>query len=48
MVTSDWEPKVPVLIVDYNQPVARNIGLSRQDIGLADERDRRHPDGNIL
>ena len=35
MVTSDWEPKVPVLIVDYNQPVARNIGLSRQDIGLS-------------
>lgn len=35
MVTSDWEPKIPVLMVDYNQPVARNIGLSRQDVGLS-------------
>ena len=45
MVTSDWEPKVPVLIVDYNQPVARNIGLSRQDIGLSL---MSATDGNIL
>lgn len=35
MPTTDWEPKVPVLMVDYNQPVARNIGLSRQDVGLS-------------
>lgn len=35
MVTSDWEPRTPVLMVDYNQPVARSIGLSRQDIGLS-------------
>ncbi|WP_019537725.1 efflux RND transporter permease subunit [Proteiniphilum acetatigenes] len=35
MPTTDWEPKVPVLMIDYNQPVARNIGLSRQDVGLS-------------
>ncbi|WP_352421685.1 efflux RND transporter permease subunit [Proteiniphilum sp.] len=35
MPTTDWEPKVPVLMVDYNQPVARNIGLTRQDVGLS-------------
>lgn len=35
MPTTDWEPKVPVLMVDYNQPVARAIGLSRQDVGLS-------------
>ncbi|MDR1611067.1 MAG: efflux RND transporter permease subunit [Candidatus Symbiothrix sp.] len=35
LINSDWEPKTPVLSVDYNQPVARNIGLSRQDVGLS-------------
>ncbi|MDR2010867.1 MAG: efflux RND transporter permease subunit [Bacteroidales bacterium] len=35
MPTTDWEPKVPALMIDYNQPIARNIGLSRQDIGLS-------------
>jgi len=35
MPTTDWEPKTPVLTVDYHQPVARAIGLSRQDVGLS-------------
>jgi multidrug efflux pump subunit AcrB len=35
MVTSDWEPKTPLLMIDYNQPVARNAGLSRQDVALS-------------
>lgn len=35
MPTTDWEPKVPVLMIDYNQPIARNIGLSRQDVGIS-------------
>lgn len=35
MPTTDWEPKVPVLTVDYNQPIARNLGLTRQDIGIS-------------
>lgn len=32
---TDWEPKTPVLMADYNQPIARNVGLSRQDVGLS-------------
>ena len=35
MTRSDWEPQTPVLVVDYNQPIARNVGLSRQDVGLS-------------
>lgn len=35
LVTSDWEPKTAVLEVDYNQPAARNAGLSRTDVGLS-------------
>ncbi|MGM9713368.1 MAG: efflux RND transporter permease subunit [Prevotella sp.] len=33
--TSDWEPRVPVLTVDYNQAAARTSGLSRGDIALS-------------
>ena len=33
--TSDWEPKVPVLSVDYSQPLARRSGLSRSDVSLS-------------
>ncbi|MDL2213626.1 efflux RND transporter permease subunit [Bacteroides sp. OttesenSCG-928-D19] len=35
LVNTDWEPRTPVLMVDYNQPIARGIGLSRQDVGLS-------------
>ncbi|MDH6356163.1 efflux RND transporter permease subunit [Parabacteroides sp. PF5-9] len=35
LVRNDWEPESPVLMIDYNQPVARNIGLSRSDVGLS-------------
>ncbi|MDR0505582.1 MAG: efflux RND transporter permease subunit [Dysgonamonadaceae bacterium] len=35
LINSDWEPKMPTLSVDYNQPAARNIGLSRQDVGIS-------------
>lgn len=35
LTRSDWEPQSPVLMVDYNQPIARNVGLSRQDVGLS-------------
>jgi multidrug efflux pump subunit AcrB len=35
LVCSNWEPKTPVLMVDYNQPVARNLGISRQDAALS-------------
>ena len=33
--TSDWEPQVPVLTVDYNQQAARSSGLSRGDVALS-------------
>lgn len=35
MINSDWEDKTPTLMVDYKQPVARDVGLSRQDVGLS-------------
>ncbi|MFR9503463.1 MAG: efflux RND transporter permease subunit [Rikenellaceae bacterium] len=35
LITSDWERKVPMLEVDYTQPVARLLGLSRQDVGVS-------------
>ncbi|MCM1109017.1 MAG: efflux RND transporter permease subunit [Clostridium sp.] len=35
LVTSDWDPQVPVLTVDYDQSVARSIGLSRTDVSLS-------------
>lgn len=35
LITSDWERKAPMLEVDYSQPIARRIGLSRQDVGLS-------------
>ncbi len=35
LITSDWERKVPMLEVDYTQPTARMLGLSRQDVGIS-------------
>ncbi|MDD2328573.1 MAG: efflux RND transporter permease subunit [bacterium] len=35
LTQSNWEPKTPVLMVDYSQPVARNVGLNRQDVALS-------------
>ena len=35
LTTSNWEPKSPVLMVDYNQPIARNVGLTRQDVAMS-------------
>lgn len=35
LVRNDWEPMMPVLTVDYYQPVARTAGLSRSDIGIS-------------
>ena len=33
--TSDWEPQVPVLTVNYDQPSARTTGLSRSDVATS-------------
>ena len=35
LVTNNWEPEAPVLMVDYYQPLARQAGLSRTDVGLS-------------
>lgn len=35
LVTNDWEPMTPTLMVDYYQPIARSVGLSRSDVGLS-------------
>jgi multidrug efflux pump subunit AcrB len=35
LTCSNWEAKTPVLMVDYDQPIARNVGISRQDVGLS-------------
>jgi multidrug efflux pump subunit AcrB len=35
LVTNDWEPKVPILKVNYNQPKARMADVSRSDIAIS-------------
>lgn len=35
LITTDWEPKVPYLSVEYDQPVARALGLSRSDVSIS-------------
>lgn len=35
LITTDWDPQVPVLTVEYDQPAARSLGLSRNDVSLS-------------
>ncbi len=35
IVTTDWEPKVPLITVKYDQPAARSLGLSRSDVSMS-------------
>lgn len=35
LITTDWDPKVPILSVDYNQPDARRSNLSRSDLSIS-------------
>ncbi len=35
LVTTDWEPRVPMLTVEYDQPAARTLGLGRTDVSLS-------------
>lgn len=35
LITTNWEPKVPLISVDYDQEAARAIGLSRNDLSLS-------------
>ncbi len=35
LITTDWEPEIPVLRVDYDQVAARAAGLSRYDVAFS-------------
>lgn len=35
LVTTDWDPRVPYLSVEYDQVAARRAGVSRQDVALS-------------
>ncbi len=35
LYTTDWEPKVPVLTVDYDQASARRSGISRSEVAMS-------------
>lgn len=35
LVTTDWEPDVPLLEVDYDQPAARRAGISRSNVSTS-------------
>ena len=35
LITTDWNPDVPVLSVEYDQPAARALGLSRNDVSIS-------------
>lgn len=35
LITTDWDPQVPVLTVEYDQPAARSLGLSRNDVSMS-------------
>ncbi len=35
LITTDWNPDVPVLTVEYDQPIARALGLNRNDVSIS-------------
>ncbi|MBR0036860.1 MAG: efflux RND transporter permease subunit [Bacteroidales bacterium] len=35
LITTDWDPKVPILNIHYNQSNARRLGYSRKDVGTS-------------
>lgn len=35
LVTTDWEPQIPVLHVDYDQAAARSVGISRKEVSVS-------------
>lgn len=35
LITTDWEPQVPVLNIEYDQAAARALGLSRTDVSMS-------------
>ena len=35
LITTNWEPQVPVITVEYDQAAARSLGLSRSDVSMS-------------
>ena len=35
LITTNWDPQIPVLTVEYDQPAARTLGLSRNDVSMS-------------
>ena len=35
LITTDWEPRIPVLSIDYEQSSARRMGLGRQNVAMS-------------
>ena len=35
LITTDWEPQIPVLSIEYDQAAARTLGLSRNDVSMS-------------
>lgn len=35
LITTDWEPQIPVLTIEYDQSAARALGLSRSDVSMS-------------
>ena len=35
LITTDWEPQIPVLSIEYDQAAARALGLSRNDVSMS-------------
>ena len=35
LVTNSWQEKVPIIDVAYSQPIARELGLNRSDVGIS-------------
>lgn len=35
LVTSDWDPQIPMLSIEYDQTAARSLGLSRSDVSMS-------------
>ncbi|MDE5710685.1 MAG: efflux RND transporter permease subunit, partial [Bacteroides sp.] len=35
LITTDWEPQIPMLSIEYDQAAARALGLSRNDVSMS-------------
>ena len=42
LITTDWEPQIPVLSIEYDQAAARALGLSAVMSACLSFRQRRH------